>query len=338
MKILIYGEGYDYALALELKRCFEKRNCSVDLFDWTKYLHTAGGCTLKNRAFDKLFKKRVAKKINHGFVEYVGSKSYDSILVITGWFIHPETLKFARKHSKSLVNWSIDEFYNNVFNKITNHETYLLYDCIFSQRKHLFEQYYSKGIKRLEHLPFYYYDGHYPLKTNDAEKEKYGSEVAFLGTWSKNREKTLAVLAEYNFKVWGSHWHKSSKAFKKANTITNECAWLEDMSKVINSTKIIVDVLTEEQNDQMNLKNYQVPACGGFLLTTRTDELLENFKEGHDIACYGSPQELLEKCDYYLSREAERIKIARNLCEKVRNGNNNLIDRADRILQCINSL
>lgn len=336
MKILIYGENYWFALAPELKKAFEKINCEVELFDWTKFLYTSKGYTVKNRVLNKVFMPKVSKKINDHFIKHFENGMYDCIFVITGWHLDPETIDLAKRHSKLIYNWSIDELFNNVFSSYINPETYLKYDCIFSQRRHLFDSYYSRGIKRIEYFPFYYYDGHYPIVPSEAEKLEWGSDIAFLGSWSKSREKKLYALEGYNVKIWGAHWNRASRDFKKKFDITNKIAWLQDMSRVVNSAKVIVDVLTEEQNDQINLKTYQIPACGGFLLTERTDEVLKLFEEEKEIACYGSLTELREKCVYYLEHNAERKVIANNLYKKVVDGQNNISDRAKTIFNLIN--
>ena len=148
----------------------------------------------------------------------------------------------------------------------------------------------------------------------------------------------INFLEGLDVKIWGGRWNKSSKEFKKKFKVKNKIAWLEDMSRVVNSTKIIIDTLTTEQNDEINMKNYQVPACGGFLITNRTNMLLELFEEGKEIVCYDSYKELKEKCEYYLLHEEERIKIAANAHKKVIGGQNTILDIAKKILDIVNTL
>ena len=58
--------------------------------------------------------------------------------------------------------------------------------------------------------------------------------------------------------------------------------------------------------------------CGGFLLSSYHEELLENFDEGVHCATYRSVEECLDKIDYYLCHDDERKKIAANGLERVR--------------------
>jgi len=337
MKILIYGEGYFFAIAPQLKRSLEQLNCDVDLFNWTSYLYTERGINLKNRTLNRIMMPIIATKINRDLISSVRNNTYDFILVNNGWHLTDRTINTIKKYTKYVLNWSTDELFNDAFSSFIHTESYSKYDCVFSQRKHLFSVYRNKGIKRLEYLPLFYYPEHHLIVTSGNDRNIWGSDIAFMGTWSKNREKMIDFLDGHNVKIWGGYWNKSNKEFKKKFTITNKIAWLEDMARVVNSTKIIIDALTKEQNDKINMKNYQVPACGGFLITNRTDVILELFEEDKEIVCYDSYKELKEKCEYYLLHEEERSKIAINAHKKVVNGQNTILDVAKKILDVVNT-
>lgn len=51
--------------------------------------------------------------------------------------------------------------------------------------------------------------------------------------------------------------------------------------------------------------------AGGFALTSYCEETAEIFEEDKEIVMFRSPEELLEKVDYYLSHDKEREQIAR---------------------------
>lgn len=60
-------------------------------------------------------------------------------------------------------------------------------------------------------------------------------------------------------------------------------------------------------------------AAGGFILTNYCAETAELFEEDKEIVMFRSPEELMEKADYYLSHDEEREKIVRAGYEKVLN-------------------
>jgi hypothetical protein len=60
---------------------------------------------------------------------------------------------------------------------------------------------------------------------------------------------------------------------------------------------------------QVRLRDMEAPMCGAFYLVERFDELGELFEYGKEIEGYADPDELVEKCRYYLAHEPERRRI-----------------------------
>lgn len=63
---------------------------------------------------------------------------------------------------------------------------------------------------------------------------------------------------------------------------------------------------------QIKGRNFEVPGCGGFLLTDYISGLENYYQPDKDIVCYRDHRELLEKIRYYLENEELRRQIARN--------------------------
>ncbi len=63
---------------------------------------------------------------------------------------------------------------------------------------------------------------------------------------------------------------------------------------------------------------FDVLMCGGFLMSNYQEEIYEHFTPGKELAVYGSTEELMELCGYYLSHPEERQEIAAAGCRKVR--------------------
>lgn len=61
---------------------------------------------------------------------------------------------------------------------------------------------------------------------------------------------------------------------------------------------------------QIKGRTFEVPACGGFLLTGGADNLGDYYVDGKEIAIFKDKDDLVEKCKYYLTHETERIAIA----------------------------
>ena len=69
--------------------------------------------------------------------------------------------------------------------------------------------------------------------------------------------------------------------------------------------------LKEGQRRQIKTRTFEVPACGGFLLTGKPDDdVSEYYIPGKEIELFSTPAELAEKCQYYLTHEQQRKAIA----------------------------
>lgn len=68
--------------------------------------------------------------------------------------------------------------------------------------------------------------------------------------------------------------------------------------------------------DQIKGRNFEVPGCGGFLLTSTTEDLENYYDFDRELVCYNGIQDLADKIRYYLSHEPEREAIARRGYER----------------------
>jgi len=63
--------------------------------------------------------------------------------------------------------------------------------------------------------------------------------------------------------------------------------------------------------EQIKGRNFEVPGCGGFLLTGEADTLPEYFVEGEELVCFRGMDDLINKVRYYLKHEDERAAVAK---------------------------
>jgi spore maturation protein CgeB len=109
----------------------------------------------------------------------------------------------------------------------------------------------------------------------------------------------------------------------------------EKMVEVMESSRINLNILTRENRDTTNIRNYEIPACGAFQLSERSDAILEIFEEEKEIACFRDVKELTAKCSYYLEHESERERIAAGGYRKLMTGGHEIKDRAEQILYAL---
>jgi len=212
------------------------------------------------------------------------------------------------------------------------------YDCYFTYSRKLIPKLYKLKAKRVEHLPFAWDpELHPPININSDDIQKYKSDIAFIGNWSPEREKWLESIADMDLAIWGTYlWERVRKGSPLLSKWRRKALIGEKFAKVSRSAKIMLNILNLQNKGSHNMRTFEVPGCGGFLLTERSEEQCEFFEEGKEIACFSTPKELREKIEYYLNHEEERRKMAKTAHEKVKN--HTYLHRARRILQVYQEL
>ncbi|MCI8565456.1 MAG: glycosyltransferase [Lachnospiraceae bacterium] len=90
------------------------------------------------------------------------------------------------------------------------------------------------------------------------------------------------------------------------------------MPYVFACSRINLNITLRSIRSAIPLRAMDIMGAGGFLLSNYQAEFFELFVPGEDMAIFYSPEDLLQKCDYYLKHEAERHQMAANACGKVR--------------------
>jgi spore maturation protein CgeB len=61
---------------------------------------------------------------------------------------------------------------------------------------------------------------------------------------------------------------------------------------------------------QIKGRIFEIPGCGGLLLTEYADNLENYYKLGKEVVCFSGDKDLIEKISHYLAHDEERRKIA----------------------------
>lgn len=152
---------------------------------------------------------------------------------------------------------------------------------------------------------------HRPLKLSEEDRQKWGCDVSFVGSFEQDRAEKMLYLAQNGIRVriWGWYWERFHK--KHPNLILeNKPVFNEEYIKVINATSINLSFLRKIHRDKHTARSVEIPACKAFMLTERTDEHLHLFEEGKEAEFFDSNEEMLQKVKYYLGHKEKRLKIA----------------------------
>lgn len=147
--------------------------------------------------------------------------------------------------------------------------------------------------------------------------ERYMAANDFLGVQLtvNERNHVLSALSE-RFKV--DLYTQSDPSTVPRVNFKGSAKTLTEMPKIFNLSKINLNITMRPISTGIPLRIFDVLGCGGFLITNYQEELFEHFEVGTDLEVYSSIDELVEKCDYYLSHEDERKQIALNGYNKIK--------------------
>ena len=162
---------------------------------------------------------------------------------------------------------------------------------------------------------------------------------------ARDREEVLTMLVEY-FQFNGTvcegqpcvlTLYSNSKLPKKlVGKSRLRCKgsvdYQTEMPLVFHNSKINLNITSRTIESGIPQRVFDILACGGFCLTNYQPEIAEIFEDGVELVMYTDMEDMLQKAEYYLTKEEERKQIAQAGYEKVCN----FFSIQDRIVELIN--
>ena len=167
------------------------------------------------------------------------------------------------------------------------------YDCVFDTKR--FWDGDIKGqikVRALEFVPHGYDpEIHRLLDLEARDIAEYGCDVSCIATYSPRKEMLLAELValmpELDLCIWGNQWLDRCQSRKLRKYVKGPALVGDQYVKAIRSTRINLGIMgiLPTVKDETTTRTYEIPACGGFMLHERNEEVLELYEEGKEIAC-----------------------------------------------------
>jgi spore maturation protein CgeB len=258
------------------------------------------------------------------------SKSYMPDIALffsSGVYLEHYKIEGLKRLGIKTIHWFTDDPYYFDYTKFKAS----FFDVIFTQEKSCVAHYKSSGCKNVHFLPLAAnLDVFQPKEVED----KYKSDILFIGNAFRNRVNLFDSIADYLYrkdtKIVGNNWERLKNYSLLRPKIYSSWATPEETAKYYNGAKIVLNIHRLHDDSLINYnsnkikatsvnpRTFEISACGAFQLTDIRKDLPTFYTPGVDISMYKSPQELLEKIEYYLSHEQERRTIALNGLNKTR--------------------
>lgn len=163
---------------------------------------------------------------------------------------------------------------------------------------------------------------HRPITLSEEDKQRFGSEISFVGAGYNNRQHVFAQFSHMDFKIWGTEW-PGAVPFPRLVQEGARRMSVEEYVKVFNASKINLNLHSSTERDGVdpkgdfiNPRTFELAACGAFQLVDRRSLLPELFTE-EEIPQFSTVEELKSKIEYFRDKPEEREKYVRRARARV---------------------
>jgi spore maturation protein CgeB len=264
----------------------------------------------------------------------------DVLFVVVGRTLRKDTLLKIKKSVNCFCITYNGDSYDNLHSTSSHMlDSLPFYDLVLTWSNISFDALYKLGSQRVEYLPFAFDESvHKPAIVSQDDFRTYGHEIVFIGTWDKEREKWLESLADYDLGIWGPGWNKvNSKSFLGKRIVKSEGVNANEMSKIYQTSKICLNLMRSQNDEAHNMKSFEIPALGGFMLANRSQDHLNFFKEGEEAAFFEDMDELRSQIMKYISDDKYRNCMSER-AQKIVRENHSYLNRAKEVLNYIGAV
>lgn len=341
LKILVAGsfkyDFYDEACASALERL----GCDVVRFAWQKYY----GKGLSSKVQQRWLAGPGIWRLNRDLFRIAEETKPEIVFITRGVPLWPGTLIRIKERTGALIisNNNDDPFGADTGKRLWKHfvDAIPFYDLHFVFREVNIKEYVARGAKKVKVLlPYYVPDLHYPIALTDAELQKYECDIAFVGHAKDDvRMNYLEVLAKegYTLRIYGWHWERMYSKYNWLRAVHFPPVWDKDYTSAIRAAKIALVFFTRGNRDTYTSRSFEITAIGTCMLSERTADIKQLFREDIEAVYFSSPRELIEKANWLLNRKDIRDKIAAAGLARLKEIGGSVNDRMKEVLDAMKS-
>lgn len=314
MRILLAG-AYRYFWYEEVcAQALEKLGHEVGRYRWDRFFMSRLG-TLQ----EKWLVGPAVVWLNQDLKAYACAMRPDMIFLWRGAPIWPSTLQTlkARTHAL-LVSYNNDDPFGP--SRHSSLWRYFIagiaeYDTNFVYRSVNVAEYRAAGARHTEVLlPYYIPELHKPIVLTPMDQARYRCDLVFAGHYEDDsRIECLRALVKAGLHVrlfGGKYWSHKVLAELADHFGTVAPVLGEEYVKALTGAKLCLAFLSRLNRDTYSRRSFEIPACGRLMVSERTHDLTELFKEDEEAVFFSSPAELLEKAKALLSDDRHCKTIA----------------------------
>ena len=324
LRILFVGHIHPYQTTVARGDAFRELDIPIEVVDERDTVGGSGPFVYRFTAWTLLTPPVFA--FNRQILEGARRFEPNVVWIEKGTCVFPRTLRALRRdRRKLLVYHNTDDWKSKVpFNRIKSR--YLLsgldlYDVHVTSNLHNARELREAGYARVHHMELAANPAiAHPGPISEEDRRALGAGVGFIGHWEPVTERLMLHLLRNGIplKIYGGGWDHAAAGRELRDVCQQRALWGDEFARAVLSFDINLGIVSKLNRSHTASRTFQVPALGGFLLHERNEVVTRYFKEGVEAEFFGSEDELLEKCRYYLDHPEERRRIAaagRRRCE-----------------------
>ncbi len=271
---ILYAETSDFlptgAHFLEaLQAMAERAECEFTFFDEARYRRPQR--SIAGRIARRLAGRPAGyRALNAALVAEARRLHPDLVLIGKGAYFAPATLAAVRAATgASMVNWATDDPFNPAASTRDLVESIALYDLYVCTKRAIMDDARRAGCANVAYVRFGYKPQvHFPeAPANDDEARRFESDVTFIGGGDDDRapyfETLVRAIPELRLHLHGGYWNR----YPKLRPYWRGNATGRDFRLAVSGAKISVNLVRRANRDDHVMRTFEIPACGGFMLT-----------------------------------------------------------------------
>lgn len=329
IKVLFCGLKYEYANP--------NRGLSFEYQNFYDSLTNMPGVQAEFFGFDEVVSELGLDKMNRELIARVETKKPDLLFCfLFTEEIKKETIKYiTQKTSTKTFNWFADDHWRfHIFSKFWAP----LFTAVGTTDSLAVAKYYKLGYKHVIHTQWGVNPRLFYPKVETEGVDRY--KITFVGQNYSIRQKYInslqkaglpivaygtgwpagTVAKEQSGIIWSNskinlnftegnydNWKVYAKLFGKLFFKKELGRYRLNIHQVHNNFRSIFST----RRKQIKSRNFEIPACGGFLLTGDADNLGDYYEKNKEIAVFEGVDDLIDKCRLYLKEPELRRRIAK---------------------------
>ena len=209
------------------------------------------------------------------------------------------------------------------------------YDIHFVYRKKNIKDFYEHGAKQVFHCPPTFDKNRHFFRDGEIPTHNFENDAAFIGHCENDwRSECIDYLIrkKYSVIVRGGMWNENNKfeSIKKLGKITS--VFGKEYNKIYRNSIAGLCFYSKINEDQWTERSLEIVAAGGLLVSERTPEAINYFRDREEAMFFSSKEELDEIMVFLKNNLDKREEIRAKGYKKLIENKDDILDRAKFII------